>query len=168
MTNLTPSKEGKQKLTLSIDKNVIEKAREVGINISSLTEEFLRAIIFSHQNFTQDDLIESYQILFDLIRPYLKKYSASISVGDVYEENTHQSYPLELTKDGLKAYYFDGEEYNTDVKQSIDDLYTPKKILEELLPALIKAAQNNQEKMKEFEMSLRFLKALSNEKEDVK
>jgi len=166
MTNPTPSKEGKQKLTLSIDKNVIQQARQVGINISSLTEEFLRAITFSHQNFTQDDLIEAYQILFDLIRPYLKKYSASINVGDVYEENSHQSYPIVLTKVGLKAEYFDGEDYNTDVKQSIDDLYSPKKILEKLLPALINAAQNNQEKMKEFELSLRFLKALSDEGED--
>lgn len=101
-------------------------------------------------------MIKSYQILFDQIKPYLKKYNTSIVVGHTYEENIHDSYPIRITKDGLKADYFDSEVYNTDVKNTIDDLDRPKKILEQLLPALIKGAQYNQEKMKEFEMSLRF------------
>lgn len=168
MENKPSSKEGKQKLTLSIDKDVIKKARQIGINISSLTEEFLRAVTIPQENFTQDDMIKAYQILFDQIKPYLKKYNTSVVVGRVYEENIYDSYPIRLTKDGLKADYFDGEVYNTDVKNAIDDLDRPKKILEQLLPALITGAQKNQEKMKEFEMSLRFLKAMSDEVEDKK
>lgn len=42
-------------------------------------------------------------------------------------------------------------------------LDSPRIILENLIPALIQAAQKNKEKMKEFEISLRFLKALSAE-----
>jgi len=166
MTIKTSSKEGKQKLTLSIDKDVIKQARDVGINISSLTEDFLRAATIQ-KNFTQDDLIESYKIFFEQIEPYLKKYLASVTVGEGYEETVEESYPIILTKNGLHVDHF-GDWFNTDVKSSIDELDRPKKILERLLPALITAAQNNQEKMKEFEMSLRFLKALSDESEDEK
>ena len=85
----------------------------------------------------------------------------------VKEQSLQEGELVELELDKLKIDVF-GDWYNTDVKTCIDDLDRPKKILEKLLPALITGAENNQEKMKEFEMSLRFLKAMSDESEDEK
>lgn len=42
------SREPKQKLTLAISKDVIESARYHGINISAITEEFLKAVMYDY------------------------------------------------------------------------------------------------------------------------
>jgi len=37
----------KEKLTLSVDKETVEKAKKLGINISEITEKVLRGFTFS-------------------------------------------------------------------------------------------------------------------------
>lgn len=163
MLNKSP-KEGKQKLTLSINKEVIENARREGINISAITEEVLKAITFSREKNTRDDLIEAYENFFDVVKPWLQKFGTEIKVGSNYEPNSGSSMPIHFSKDGLSIEDFDGIAHYTYVSDVVESLDGPKEILENLIPALIKAAQNNREKMREFEISLRFLRALSDEK----
>ena len=159
------AKEGKQKLTLSISKDVINNAKKEGINISAITEQVLKAITFSSGKNTRDDLIEAYENFFEAVKPWLKKFGTSINVGAEYEPNAGGSMPIILNRNGLSIEDFDGALHSTYEDSVVDSLDGPKIILEKLIPALIKAAKNNREKMKEFEISLRFLRALSDEKE---
>ena len=150
----------KQKLTLSISKDVIDKARVEGINISAITEKVLTAITFSPEKNTKDDLIEAYDNFFEALKPFLKKYGTSIRVG---KEHLESGYFMLITLDGDSLVIEDptGEFHKTSISANIDWLDSPTVILENLIPSLIQSAENNREKMKEFEISLRFLKALS-------
>lgn len=151
----------KQKLTLSISKDIIEKARAEGINISAITEQILTAITFSPDQNTRDDLIDAYENFFSALRPFLKKYGTSIRVGTVFHEPTGIDLPIRLSGDNLVLDDIDDSIHTISISSYLSDLDSPIVILENLIPALIQAAQKNKEKMKEFEISLRFLKALS-------
>jgi hypothetical protein len=78
----------KQKLTHNIiNKNVIQRAKAAGINVSAVTEYFLKAI--THQpNYgnTRDDLVRVYEVLFSKAWSLLAKYDQmggyDIDVGE--------------------------------------------------------------------------------------
>ena len=77
----------KEKLTLDIDKNVIQRAKAAGINVSAVTEYLLNAI--THQpNYgnTRDDLVRVYEVLFCNAWSLLAKYDQiggyDIDVGE--------------------------------------------------------------------------------------
>lgn len=160
------AKENKQKLTLSIDKEVIKSAKQEGINISQITEQILKAITFSADENTTDDVISAYKNFFDVIQPFLKKYRANIQVGNDYDLQHGIDFPIRLGGSYLVKDYPDDSTGNVTVESEIDSLYSPKEIIERLIPALIKGAKNNREKLKEFEMALRFLRAMSNEDDE--
>ena len=80
------SKEQKQKLTLTVDRDVIEKAKAEGINISAITEQLLRAVTYQpNDGNTIDDVHKAYSALFSEVQTILKQYCTSIMVGDGYD-----------------------------------------------------------------------------------
>ena len=166
MTMIDEKKEQKQKLTLGISKDVIEKAKATGINISSITEQVLKAMTYDSKKNTEEDLAKVYEIFFEAIKPVLKKYGAWVRVGTFYEGNPDTEMwhgTIDLSSSSLSRNVEEVEEYHTvAVLDVVSDLFNPTKILENLLESLINAAEKNTEKMKEFEVALRIIGALTN------
>src|SRR5881296_3676168 len=79
--SLNFKKEPKQKLTLALNGEVIEKAKAAGINISAVTEQILKTMTFEPKGNTKKDLIKSYTMLFESIKPVLDRYDAEMVVG---------------------------------------------------------------------------------------
>jgi Post-segregation antitoxin CcdA len=73
--------EEKQKLTLGLSKEVIDKAKALDLNISSVTEQLLTAMTYEPKGNTKGDVVKAYESLFGASKPLLKKYGASVSVG---------------------------------------------------------------------------------------
>ena len=93
----------KQKLTIGLSKEVIEKAKAARINISAITEQILRAYTYEPSGYTKDDLIEAYGEFFKSIQPVLDKYAAGVKVGqhtNFSEDGMDGSFPLLLTDRG--------------------------------------------------------------------
>jgi len=74
----------KQKLTLSVDPDVVKKARRLGINISEITEGILRGFSFSPSSIETAALYEKYQQLFQTMLPLMKKYEINVKVGEFF------------------------------------------------------------------------------------
>jgi hypothetical protein len=171
MTEIDEKKEQKQKLTLGISKDVIENAKAAGINISSITEHILKVITYDPKKNTKDDLINAYEVFFEAIKPVLKKYGTGIYVGDFDEgdPNTGGSWNVTIYLNHNNLYKqvdaFDDSRI-IQVSDVVSELFKPTKILENLLRALVLAADENKEKMKEFEVALRIIDTLT-EKPDV-
>ena len=165
MTEIDEKKEQKQKLTLGISKDVIEKAKATGINISSITEQILKAITYDPKKNTSEDLAKMYETFFGAIKPILKKYGATVRVGSFYEGNPDADIwhvTIDLSSSNLFRNIEELEEYHqVAVLDVVSDLFSPTKILENLLESLIKAAEKNTEKMMEFEVALRIVEALT-------
>jgi hypothetical protein len=172
----------KQKLTLALNGEVIEKAKAAGINISSVTEQILKTMTFEPKGNTKKDLIKSYTMLFESIKPVLDRYDAEMVVGkqpggseDRFDEDGNKlpgstiyvGFEIRLNSNYLFVIVeAEDEIVRTSIAAEIHHLYSPIKILENLILALIEAAQKNKEKFRELEFALRFIKALSNEEEN--
>lgn len=161
-------KDLKQKLTLGISKDVIDKAKMAGINISSITEQVLKALTFDTKMNTEFDLIKAYDVFFEVIKPVLKKYGTSVKVGEMYEGDPNTGiwlFTIDLGQNGLSKNNAEIEIYQTvKVPDVVSSLLNPARILENLLKSLIGAAEKNKEKMKEFEIALRIIDALTKER----
>jgi hypothetical protein len=167
-----PSDDQKQKLTLGISKEIIEKAKAEKINISDITEKLLTVITYDKGN-TRDELIAAYETFLEAIQKKLKKYGTSIKVGESYifddVGNIEDEVVIKLWSNGLYSHEVNGESVKkTSIAEEIDSLYSPKQILENLIPALIQAAEKNKAKIKEFEIALRFAEILPDTDEEKK
>lgn len=156
----------KEKLTLSVDKDVVEKAKKLGLNISELTELALRGFSFSAKEADDAALYKSYQELFAAMKPLLQRYNASVTIGleefidektgepDFYEE-------ISLLPNGT-FYAMSQEAHFTDItKISPDELVDPMQILKNLLDALAKSREKRKEAIKELEMAKRMVNAIA-------
>jgi hypothetical protein len=163
----------KQKLTLGLNKDVIERAKAAGINISEVTEQVLRALTYDPKGNTIYDVIEGYEKLFRCIAPILRRYDRSILVGmhkiyqSIDDNNKTIELPIELVYDTTLLEY--GPPPNTgdykvvEVDEVVYALDEPTKILENLILSVIQAAEENKEKIKELQFALRFVKTLFEE-----
>jgi hypothetical protein len=155
----------KEKLTLSVDKDVVEKAKKLDLNISELTELALRGFSFSARETNEDVLYESYQNLFSAMKPLLQRYDASVIIGleefvdpktgepDFYEE-------ICLLPNG-NFYAMSQEAHFTDItKISPHDFVDPMQILKNLLDALAKSREKRKETIRELEMAKRMVNAI--------
>jgi hypothetical protein len=162
LEKIKEEKEPKQKLTLAIDREIIERARKAGINISAITEKVLDSITMDAKGATTEDVTAGYEKLFDVIKQVLKKYNTSIIVGvdQVMEEDgTLGGLNVRLSPAGLTT---------SEGPIELDDFVryaaqSPFEILQNLLKALIIAAEDNKEQLKELSIALRFVKAFAND-----
>ncbi len=169
----------KQKLTLAIDKEVINRAKSSGINISNLTEEILTAVTSDISDYDQDNLVLMYENFFSALEPYLRKYGITVVVGRKHnDDRLGLSVPISLSHNGLR-YPTDSDgtlspmlvmattlyrDRTTWVKPTVADILSmldePTEILEKFLKELIDAAQKNKEKIQQFKFALGLIKAL--------
>lgn len=175
----------KQKLTLGINKNVVERAKEAGINISEITEQLLTTMTFRPKGNTHADVVIAFQSFLDALSNILDKYGTSIAVGEVTysrgpdeepDDPTNESeekwtYYLSgygLSMEGIKVWE-DGHQKSllskgkVDINSLIPHIYDPKKILENLIMALTRAAESNKERLAQLDFARRLVQTLNEE-----
>jgi Post-segregation antitoxin CcdA len=175
MLEITEHRGEKQKLTLGIDKEVIERAKAAGINISAITEQLLKSVTDDPKDASEHDVKKAYEELFRSTEPLIKKYDLRVDVGfaSIGEGDDLETYDICLglgmlipEEEGgplgeLWKSRPDGEISPTSVSEEIYFLYEPKKILENLILAMLGNVQKNKEKIRELELAKRFVKVLS-------
>ena len=156
----------KQKLTLGIERGIIIRAKSAGINISAITEHLLRSITYDPHGNTIEDIVDAYQALFNAIWPLLDKYNATVEVGrDLGHNAILKISPTSHVSKSVLLKSIDGKRDRPLAfpvgKELVPYLYEPKVILQNLILAVSEGAQKNQEKIRELNFALRFVKALS-------
>ncbi len=155
----------KQKLTLSVNKEVVEKAKEMGINISEITEDVLRGFAFTPTELDDEELYRQYQELFSFMLPTMKKYNFSVEVAtNPYFDNKGEylgSLTLSLLTNSI--FWVDEIEHSfSDItKIPVHDFHTPIFILEKFLKGLTDSVDKRKEHLKELEMAKRIVQAIS-------
>jgi post-segregation antitoxin (ccd killing protein) len=152
----------KQKVTLdTINKNVIQRAKAAGINVSAVTEYLLNAITHQSNNGnTRDDLVRVYQVLFCNAWSLLAKYDSEKRLKKVICFDTLM---------GLSICYEDhGNPIEADipVDRVLDVLYEPMKIIENIIISLTYAAETNKQRLDQLKSALQLVKTLSDEEEE--
>ena len=161
-------KKEKQKLTLGIDKDVIERAKAAGINISAMTEELLKSVTHEAKGKNKDDVIKAYEELFESMEPLIIKYDIRVEVGKIcepaplfLEEESFYTYgPSKRSRMLLYAGGAPDPNYSYNIKDTVDCLYSPKTILENLVLELVGKAERNEWKIRELKLAKRFVEVL--------
>lgn len=155
----------KQKLTLSVEKELVEKAKKLGINISEVTEIILKAYTSAEQP-KRGSLYDAYKQLFDSITPLMKEFDIEDIFIGAGEEYHGADYDLLLLSNGsLYLGSLAGDEFDIEFKdiRKIDyrNLCEPKDILDELAKALVRTDEARKEKRKEILMVKRIVDAIT-------
>jgi hypothetical protein len=162
----------KEKLTLSVDKEVIEKAKNLGINISEITERILKGYTSAEK--PVGSIHDAYKDLFDSIQPLLKEFDCNVKVAESWievEDDRGEIYQLDvedevyLTGSGSFLIHSNpiDERYTIDdiKKISPEEFLAPEKILKNLINELAKSQEKRKEKMDEILMAKRIIDAMS-------
>jgi hypothetical protein len=147
----------KRKLTLSVDEKVIEKAKDLGINISEVTESVLRSFAFKPSEADKEEEYQKYIELFVAMKPLLQQYGAFVTIG------AHQGEDVDLAPDGrLTMPIFEDDPFIEDIHSfELWELYNPRDILSNFVSALSDAKERRKEKLGELEMAKRIVEAIS-------
>jgi hypothetical protein len=165
----------KQKLTLDIDKNVIQRAKAAGVDVPAVTEYLMKAITHQPNNGnTRDDVVRVYQSLFSKAWRLLAKYDRmggyDVDVGKFgFDAKGLKKVICFDTLMGLSICYEDhGNPIEADipVDRVLDILYEPTKIIENIIISLTYAAETNKRKLNELESVLQYVKTVSDVDEE--
>jgi hypothetical protein len=165
-TTVDPS----EKLTLSLSKEIIDRAKSRNINISALTENLLNILTYDPINGSKrKEVTESYEALFDSIRQLLKNYTAKVEIGrlhDVSENDSESSLgsPILLDSSGLSLLSNKNLE-QVPTEEVIHDIYNPIKILENTIQSIIEASDRDKQRTRELRLALRLVRSLSEDEE---
>ena len=162
----------KEKLTLSVDKEVVEKAKSLGINISEFTEGLLDGYASAQR--PVGSIHDAYKDMFDSIQPLLKEFDCIVKVSESWievedAEGMTERIAIEdeayLTGSGLfliKSNVAPEDYYINDIKRiHPEDFLAPKKIIINLLDEIAKSQEKRKVKMDEILMAKRIIDAMS-------
>lgn len=160
----------KEKLTLSVDKEVVDKAKKLGINISDITEKVLTGYTAAEK--PNNDLYKAYTQLFDSIIPLLKEFDCSVKIAEGIDtvhstdgEGKKSDYDMEFN------FYIcsDGSLYNEEFDSTLEGIeqiprpffFSPERILANVVAALANSKEKREEQIKEIQMAKRIIDAMS-------
>ena len=159
-----PMSKGKKKnLMLTVDENVVEKAKALGINISDVTEGILRGFVFKPTQSDRETEYQYYEELFKVMVPLLQEYSTSVKVGVEYPEPDaeHQvTYEYYLGQDG-KLWVTEWDTHCAIRDAPIWVYLEPKQILSNFIDALYMAREKRKDRLKELEVVRRMVEAMT-------
>ncbi len=170
--------EGKQKLTLSVDAESVEKAKALGINISDLTEQVLRSFTLRPEDTREDALKEQRELLFKEMTPLLKGLSADVRVGSIYDPGAgspDDESDVVLTgdgkvmvvreeqdEDGSYSYYTDPSEVGGLLgPPSRVSFLPPDKIVRNFMEAVEAAKSKRKEEIASFALARKIVEAVT-------
>jgi len=164
----------KEKLTLSVDKEVVEKAKKLGINISEITEKVLIGYTSAKP---EGSLHQAYKELFDSILPLLKEFDCKVKVAESSDYFSYEDSEGNEIQDGRildETFLTEDGNYLVEPTTSPDSYYlvditkipreeflTPDRILSNLVNELAKSQEKRKEKMEEILMAKRIIEAMS-------
>jgi hypothetical protein len=160
----------KEKLTLSVDKGVVEKAKELGINISEITENVLKGYTSPKPD---GSVYDAYRELFESIIPLLREFDCEVKVAESYIEfeddkgNTDsmlqdQTYLTQYNKFHTKDFINNEDYYGHDIKRIPSHEFLPaNEIIENMVDELIKSQGKRKEKLDQIMMAKRIIQAMS-------
>jgi len=155
----------KQKLTLSVNKEVVEKAKAMGINISEITENVLKGFAFTPTGLDNDEFYRHYNELFQSMLPLMKNYNFPVTVASYpeFDDLGNHMWTVKTTLLPTSIYYVDPYEREfSDIKNiEIHEFHSPMKILETFLTKLTSGVEQRREQIKELEMAKRILQAIT-------
>lgn len=163
---MTKKRKAKEKLTLSVDKEVIQKAKRLGINISEITERILRGYTSAEK--PNGSLYDGYQQLFDSIAPLLREFGVNTKVG-LRIENLKDSkgavwdQPNDIFLESDGSLYSDLFEHTfQDIKEvGLQSFLSPGEVLSNLVDALVKSEEAREEKLREILMARGIINAMT-------
>jgi hypothetical protein len=156
----------KEKVTFTIDANVIEKARELNVNLSQITETVLRSFAYRAKPASKKQVYAGYRLLFELLTPLLMEYDCDLVVGTILappNEDPILSITIVLTPDGTLQ-EIDYEGLTSPIKNlesiSTRHLLSPLDILKKLVDTLYDASQEQERILEELELAKRIILAI--------
>jgi post-segregation antitoxin (ccd killing protein) len=161
----------KKKLTLSVDEEVVRRAKSLGFNLSEFTESVLDAYAFTPEKTAKNTLYQKYGELFASMKPLLEEYGASVEVALwMYDdgEGNEGEVKVVLESDGKLRQYdsLDMDESGNEVPGPIEIagvsslFYPTKTILENFIKAITEAKERRAERISELEMAKRMVEAI--------
>ncbi len=179
----------KKHLTLNVDSEIANKAvADPNINVSEITEKFLRAFTSSSETSDKEELYKKYQELFKLMSRLLRKFHVKTQIGkevvfnepqdreeaDEYLEPVYGNEGEVIGVESQKPsdiYYFylepDGSFSHTnyeikDIKKiPIEAFYRPKDITDKFLEAIQEGVEYHKEQFREIEMAKTIIDAIT-------
>jgi len=161
----------KERLNLTLDKDVVHKAKVLGINISEFTENILAAYIAASSPEGGNPTNQGYQELFNSLLPLLKKFDIQVKIAEgtdkvTYEDEdgTEHAYNVDveiiLRADG-SFYISEYDTYFKDIKKIAPRHFLrPVRILKNLTDALSRNEEIRKEKMNEIMMAQNIVEAM--------
>ena len=155
----------KQKLTLSVNKEVVEKAKELGINISEITENVLRGFAFTPEGLDDEVIYQQYNELFTVMQPLMKKYGfhLEVAIDPQFDEHGEHMYNETYTlSPDLLLWVEPYEHIGNEIKAiQVTAFHSPLQILESFLTKLTTAVGERREHIREIEMAKRIVQAIT-------
>ena len=160
----------KTNLTVRIDKEVLEKAKEIGLNLSATTEGFLKAaaLMKDKKLISSDELRNAYREVFQDIINILKKRGITwyVKIGEYldhieFQDQKDKTYlePLThfyyLTPGGRIEDYLDDPIDETAISWKMNEdwpvtnIYNSQQILSELIDTIYRSSQHNKTKLED-------------------
>jgi hypothetical protein len=174
----------KERLTVTVDPDVLEKAKALNVNLSQITQASLRALTTPKLG---PDAHQGYESFFNDMKPLLAMYDAKVEVA-YYVDNSQMSedgtagiqiahrvylWPDGVLRDRAEVTFNDdmgspmpeGSVWDTELKNVTDirvsDLHSPREILSNLLDVLAEKVPERKEMLKELDIARRQLHAIS-------
>jgi post-segregation antitoxin CcdA len=158
----------KQKLTLSVSKDAVEKARKIGLNLSELTEKVLQGRTSIPSEADEADVYSHYQHLVDSMAPFIDRYRLLVHIGDwdIYDEDGDPIArdTLEIGRNGKIWKEGDTTQMPEEVKLKdipLHALFDGNKILSKFIEALAEAKQENQERIDQLQLANRIIQVMN-------
>lgn len=158
---------GKSKLTLSVEKDVIEKAKKLGLNLSETVENVLEKFTFRPDTTDKESVYSGYKSMFELMLPLLKEYETKVLVAE-WLESTDDTF--ENVYENAVTLLEGGTLYEVNFERPLENIHEipifgflkPVGILYNFINALSDAKERRQEKLEEIELAKRLLSAILN------
>jgi hypothetical protein len=152
-----------------VDDAVVQKAKELGLNLSEITESVLRGFTFTPSDFAKSAVRRKYQELFDMMLPLLKKYKAEVVV--VSKQSLYPGFEPDVQQEvdyiGQIILRHDGTLWDSHHQHEVslektepEYLLEPQQILKNFITA-IATADKLSERIEELEMAKRIVEAIS-------
>ncbi len=151
----SPNEEGPLELT----RDMVERAREAGVNVPAIIEKLRGAITCrTNKANTHRDVLFNYETVFDIMKSIQLEDDIVVEVGD--DEFSGFSAPLILDQRGVHVSGSrPGEE--PPILAVLHFLYEPDRIICNLISELTSAAEHNKNKIKQLENALLLVKNVS-------
>ena len=169
----------KDKVTLTVSKDVLKKAKALGINLSGTIEMALKGFTFDRKYADENAVRTAYDQLFKPMTVMLRQYGASMKIAElpVYEEEEGdnkeegvQSWwlvpcPIPRDRNISEGSYliFDQEEEGTEVGLKgtpLEMMLPPEELMTSFVDGLVEAAEGNARSLAELALAKRVIAAL--------